>query len=192
MTPEPTLSATLRAARRPAPADGSPATSSGRSIVIGWVVLGLIAAVLALQGVWYVVADSEPYPALTQPPFKDVPGADGTYSGQTMSLSVVLSDGSSVPLNLPTFKTEMKRPKDVLFAESWNQGIHVVRSIASHPELDRRSRNQLRAEVSNFVPTGNISYLRIDTQQREYNLTENRNYPISGIKTTFIDLRDAG
>ncbi|WP_319454942.1 MULTISPECIES: hypothetical protein [unclassified Mycobacterium] len=109
-----------------------------------------------------------------------------------MSLSVVLADGSSVALNLPTTKTEMKRSKDVLFAESWNQGIHVVEAIASHPELDRRSREQLRAEISKFVPTGNISYLRIDTQLREYQVKENRSYPVSSIETTVIDLRDVG
>lgn len=192
MIPQPPQSVTIRTCRRPAPADGSPTASSRRSIVLGWVVLGLIAAVLALQAAWSVFASSEPYPALTQPPFQPVPGADGTISDQTMSLSVVLADGSSVALNLPTTKTEMKRSKDVLFAESWNQGIHVVEAIASHPELDRRSREQLRAEISKFVPTGNISYLRIDTQLREYQVKENRSYPVSSIETTVIDLRDVG
>ncbi|MHC9291436.1 hypothetical protein ACRCUN_03170 [Mycobacterium sp. LTG2003] len=151
-----------------------------KSVVWGWVVLALIVLSLPVQAAWYMFMSSEPYPALTQPPFKTVPGADGTLSGRTETLTAVLADGSSVPLDA-----------DELFSDSWNQGSFVIDAIASQPELDSRSRAMLRDEVSRHVPAGaDLAYLRVVTQEREYRLSENRAYPISAAETTDIPLGD--
>lgn len=152
-----------------------------KSVVLGWIVLALIVIALPAQAAWYTLMSSEPYPALTQPPFRTVPGADGTLSGQTKTLTAVLADGSSVELDA-----------DELFSESWNQGSFVVESVAGTPDLDARSRAQLRAEIAKFVPAeAVITHLRIVTEEREYLLDENRSYSVSEAKTVLIPLGDA-
>ncbi|MCV7288774.1 hypothetical protein H7J87_25935 [Mycolicibacterium wolinskyi] len=149
-----------------------------KSALWGWAVLALIVLALPVQAAWYTFTSSEPYPALTQPPFKTVPGADGTLSGRTETLAAVLADGSSVPLDA-----------DELFSDSWNQGSFVIDAIASQSEIDSRSRAMLRDEIGRHVPAGaDVAYLRVVTQEREYRLSENRAYPISDAKTTDIPL----
>jgi hypothetical protein len=157
-----------------------------RSTTLGWVVLGLVVATLPLEIGWFAVRGSEPYPALLMPLFPSVPGADGVFAGQATSLSVVLSDGSEVPIPGPPQGTAV--PEDYLFTESKNQAPSVVASLVSSPSLDERSRKNLRAELSRFVPGKDISALRIDTQRREYRPRENTRYPTSATETIVIDL----
>lgn len=171
-----------RAQKRERPAAEADPDSGQRrgSVMLGWVVLALIVLALPVQAAWYTMTSSEPYPALTQPPFKTVPGAGGTLAGRTETLTLFFSDGSSVPLDA-----------DELFSDSWNQGSFVIDSIASKPELDDRSRARLRGEIARFVPAGaDPVYLRVVTQQREYRLDENRTYPVSAAATTDIPLGD--
>lgn len=171
-----------RAQKRDEPSDIEKVgeVASRKSVRLGWVVLVLILLSLPVQAAWYTLTSSEPYPALTQPPFKTVPGADGTLSGRTETLTAVLADGSSLPLSA-----------DELFSDSWNQGSFVIDAIAAKPELDGRSRAMLRDEISRHVPSGSdLAFLRVVTQEREYRLSENRSYPTSSAKTTDIPLGD--
>jgi hypothetical protein len=155
-------------------------TESRRSIILGWIVLGLIVAIMPVQAIWYVYSGAEPYPALSQPGFQKIyGGADGIYSGQSTSLSVILSDGSAVPIQ-----------SQALFSESENQALPTIEFIKAHPDLDARSREKLRAELKRLVPDREISYLRIDSQPAEYSVEENRRHPLAGTETIVVDLRD--
>ena len=165
------------------------AARRGRSTTLGWVVLGLVVASLPLEVGWYVLKGSEPYPALNQPPFHIVPGANGVFAGQATSLSVILSDGSAVPI--PGARQATAVPSKYLFADSKNQAPSVIASLVASPDLDARSRQNLRAELSGFVPGREISALRIDAQRLEYRPGDNTRYPTSTTKTVIVDLGGA-
>jgi hypothetical protein len=154
------------------------ALPSRGSTFLGWVVLGLILAAFPLQAAWFVMSGAEPYPALAQPPFKSVPDAAGVLVGETLTVSVVRSDGSVVPIDA-----------DDIFPETWNQGPYVIESIMLHPKLDEGSQRQLLGHLNKFVPAGDIAYLKIESQAREYRLRDSQLYPTSNLKTTLVDLR---
>jgi hypothetical protein len=160
-----------------------------RSTTLGWVVLGLIVAFLPLEVGWFALKGSEPYPALILPMFPTVPGANGVFEGRATSLSVILSDGSVVPIPGPPQGTAV--PSEYLFSDSNNQAPSVVAALAASPNLDERSRQNLRAELSRFVPGKEISALRIDTQRREYRPRDNTRHPTSAAGTVIVDLGGA-
>ena len=160
-----------------------------RSTILGWVVLGLVVAALPLEVAWYFLKGSEPYPALNQPTFHTVFGANGVFAGQAASLTVILADGSAVPIPGPRQATAV--PSEYLFSDSKNQAPSVIASLVASPDLDAQSRQHLRAELSGFVPGREISALRIDTQRLEYRPGDNTRYPTSTTKTVIIDLGGA-
>lgn len=156
------------------------AVSPARSTTLGWIVFCLVVAILPAEVGWYGITGSEPYPALNQPPFHVIPGADGVFRGQATSLAVILSDGTAVPID-----------KEAFFSDSKNQAPSVVMSLAASPDLDPTARQKLRAELSRLVPGREVLALRIDTQRRIYLPKENSRYPASATKTTTIDLAGA-
>lgn len=165
-------------------------TPNKHSVVVGWLVIGLILITFPVQAAWYLLKSSEPYPALTQPPFKAVYGRDGIYSDRSVSLFAILSDGSAVPINLG--ETGLTRHRDNFFPEGWNQAPVVIDFLSKHPDLDQQSKQQLRTEITRILPGVDVSYLKIDIQQHAYNLKENRSYPSSPVTTTLVDLRNVG
>lgn len=149
-----------------------------RSTTIGWIVLALIVVSLPIGAAWYLHTGAEPYPALSQPGFQRIYGADGVFSGQSTSISVVFADGTTAPL-----------PTESLFPDSTNQALPVIESIASHPDLDTPSREKVRAELDRLLPGRNISYLKIERIPLEYRVRENRKVPLGAADISFVDLR---
>ncbi|MGV0853235.1 hypothetical protein [Mycolicibacterium phlei] len=150
------------------------------SATTGRIVFGLIIASLPIEAAWFLHAGAEPYPAISQPPFQKVFGADGVFAGQSTSISAILADGSRVPVETKA-----------LFASSNNQALPVLASIAAHPDLDSDTRVAILTDLRRVVPSGDIAFLEITQQDVEYRVEENRRVNLGPPRVILIDLKDA-